>query len=177
MGFSSVLVPSPSKSHAQPTIASGAEVEVSVKLTGAPSSCGSGDQLKAAVGPKSLTTRSNVIFVVAPSLSSAAMVTVWLSSGPSVVSNDQLQVPSLLSSTVPTDAVSVTSSSSGSEIAPVFVAVCPSSTVTVARSALMSGGSLTSPTLMKTPTTSETSTPSLTRYAKPSSPVKSGFGV
>ena len=46
--------------------------------------------------------------------------------------NDQLQVPSLFFVTEPIDAVSVTTSSPGSLQVPVFAAVAPSLTVTVA---------------------------------------------
>ena len=54
LGFCSVLEPNPSKSHSHPTISSGKDVEVSVKSTGEPLFCGSGVQVKSAVGSRSL---------------------------------------------------------------------------------------------------------------------------
>jgi hypothetical protein len=81
------------------------------------------------------TVRAKVVFVdVVPSF--AVIVTVWLWAGPSVVSNDQLQVPLAFVPafvTAPTDAVSVTVSPAfASDHVPVFVAVWPSFTVTEA---------------------------------------------
>ena len=70
------------------------------------------------------------------------MVTVWLSAGPSLVSNDQLHVPLPVSTTSPTDAVSVTSSAPGSENVPVLDAVWSSIISTVALSAAMLGARL-----------------------------------
>jgi hypothetical protein len=73
------------------------------------------------------------------------MVTVWPWSGPSVVANDQLQVPLFVPVlvTVPTEAVIVTLSPAfASEYVPPFVAVWPSFTVTVAFSAATDGATL-----------------------------------
>src|SRR4051794_33822077 len=61
-----------------------------------------------------LTTRLNSVVADALSSSVAVIVTVWLSVGPSIVSNDQVQVPSPLSATVPTDADKVTGSPASS---------------------------------------------------------------
>src|SRR5262249_12952971 len=70
--------------------------------------------------------------VLAPLPSVAVMVTVRLSSGPSVVGIDHDHDPSLLSVTVPDDAVRVTGSRPLPLQVPVLVAVLPSGTVTVA---------------------------------------------
>src|SRR5262249_1903100 len=52
------------------------------------------------------------------------------------------QVPSACFATVPTDADSVTTSRPGSNQLPAFIAVCPSSTVTVAWSRVTVGATL-----------------------------------
>ena len=80
--------------------------------------------------PAVLTVRLKVVWVLAPSLSVAVMVTVPLLSGPSVVAYDQLQVPGLVLDwvTAPTEAVMVTVSLPGSEKVPVLAAVWPSLT-------------------------------------------------
>ena len=96
----------------------------------------------ATLGATFSTIRANVVDVAAPSLSAAVIVTIWLSSGPSLVSNDQLQVPLPLSITVPTEADSVTSSTPGSLNVPVFSAVSASLTVTPALSAATLGATL-----------------------------------
>jgi len=63
----------------------------------------------AITGATLFTIRSNVVVAGTPSLSVAVIVTVWLSSGPSVVSNDQLQVPAAsFLVTAPTEEVMVT---------------------------------------------------------------------
>src|SRR5262249_33757789 len=95
-----------------------------------------------AVGGTLMTTRLKVTPVEAPSLSVAVIVTVWLWAGPSVVLNDQFQVPSTFSVTVPTEAIKVTMSTPGSLHVPVLLAVWPSSTVTPALSRVTVGGAL-----------------------------------
>ena len=62
----------------------------------------------ATLGATFTTVSSNEVVVSAPSLSVAVMVTVWLSSGPSVGVYDQLQVPLPLSVIVPMDAARLT---------------------------------------------------------------------
>ncbi len=79
----------------------------------------------------------------APSLSVAVIETVWESSGPSVVSNDQLQAPSPRSTIVPAEAVRVTASPPGSEYVPVLVAVAPSAMVIDSSATVIAGGRLT----------------------------------
>src|SRR5258706_15494483 len=75
------------------------------------------------------------------------MVMVAESSGPSVESNDQLQVPSWLSITSPVEALSVIGSTPGSAYVPVLAAGSPSSTVTVASSAAPVGVTLATATV------------------------------
>src|SRR5262249_26065977 len=88
------------------------------------------------VGATLLTVSANVAIATGPlTPSSPKMVTVPLWFGPSVVANDQLQVPLLVPVlvTVPTDAVIVTFwPLSGSEYVPALAAVWPSLTVTEA---------------------------------------------
>jgi hypothetical protein len=69
------------------------------------------------VGATLLTVSANVVVLTAVKLSVAVIVTVWVSSGPSVVGYDQLQVPLSVPVwvTVPTDAVMVTVSPPVSE--------------------------------------------------------------
>src|SRR5438552_19012718 len=98
--------------------------------------------LKVAVGATLLTVRPNVVVAMWPPPSLAVIVTVWDCAGPSVVPNDQLQVPLFVPVfvTVPTDAVIATlSPASGSEYVPVFAAVWPSLTVRDALSAATVG--------------------------------------
>ena len=90
------------------------------------------------VGGTLFTTNSKVAEVEPPLLSVTVMVTVWLSAGPLVASNDQLQVPSPLMTTLPTDALNVGSPAVGSVNVPVLVAVWPSSTLTVVFSTVSS---------------------------------------
>ena len=82
------------------------------------------------VGATSLTVSQKLDVVCALSLSAAEIVTNCDSSGPSLVSNDQLHVPPSFLITVPTEALSVTVSKPGSLQLPVFVAVPPSLTTT-----------------------------------------------
>src|ERR671916_3195011 len=85
------------------------------------------------VGLTLATVSAKVVVLLFPWLSVAVIVTVWLWLGPSVVPNDQLHVPSAFFVTVPTDADSVTVSSSfASDHVPVFAAVWPSLTATLA---------------------------------------------
>jgi hypothetical protein len=84
------------------------------------------------------TVSANVVLVLKPRLSVAVIVTIWFCAGPSVVPNDQLHVPLAFVPdfvTVPTEAVRVTVSAGfASDQVPVFEAVWPSFTVTVALS-------------------------------------------
>src|SRR5262245_3453005 len=98
--------------------------------------------VRVAVGATLLTTRLKVVLLLAPSESVAVMVTVALSSGPSAVLNDQLQVPLAFLTTVPLEALSVTTSAPGSPQVPLLEAVCPSLTVTVALLAATLGATL-----------------------------------
>src|SRR2546423_6112136 len=98
--------------------------------------------LKVAVGATFTTVRLNVVVTMWPLPSFAVIVTVCDCAGPSVVPNDQLQVPLFVPVlvTVPTEAVIATLSPlSGSEYVPVFVAVAPSFTVRDALSAATVG--------------------------------------
>ena len=90
-----------------------------------------------------MTVNSNVVLLTAPSLSVAVMVTVWLCSGPSLVSHDQFQVPFALSVTVPIEAVSMTLSVPGSLAVPLLVAVWPSFTATAALTLALGIGATT----------------------------------
>ena len=76
-----------------------------------------------------------------PSLSVAVITTVWPSSGPSLESNSQDQVPLRVPTwlTVPMEAVTETTSSPVPEKVPELAADCPSLTVTVALSAATEG--------------------------------------
>src|SRR5438876_1227829 len=102
-----------------------------------------GDEaLNVAVGATLLMVTDDVDAVTPPFPSLAVPVTVWDWLGPSVVPNDQLQVPLFVPVfvTAPTDAVIVTlSPESESEYVPVFVAVAPSLTVRDALSAATVG--------------------------------------
>ena len=69
------MVPSP-KSHSQPTMRSGNDVETSKKDSGTPSSHGSGAFVKSAVGPRSFTVAMVVAEPIAPRLSVTVRVTV-----------------------------------------------------------------------------------------------------
>ena len=82
------------------------------------------------VGGRLCTTSWNEVEELAPSLSVAVMTTVcdWLEPP---LANDHDQVPSAFLVTVPTEAVSVTTSIPGSPQVPLATAVCPSLTVTV----------------------------------------------
>src|SRR5579871_1619763 len=91
-------------------------------------------------GDTGLTVRPNEVVDDAPSSSVAVIVTVCDCSGPSVVANDQLQVPSEFWVTVPTEAVSVTGSCPTSATVPLLLAVCPSLTATVALFTVSTGG-------------------------------------
>src|SRR5260370_518548 len=94
------------------------------------------------VGGTLLTASGKEVVAEAPWLSVAVMATVCDCSGPSVVANDQLQVPLGLAVPVPTEALSVTASCPTSEKVPLLVAVCPSLTVTAALVAASDGGRL-----------------------------------
>ena len=101
----------------------------------------------ATLGATLSTTRSKVVVVSAPSLSVAVIVTVWLSSGPSLVSKLQLQVSSKLPVIDPTEAVRMTVSSPTSSKVPLLFAVCASSTVTSALFAPTVGATFRTSTL------------------------------
>src|SRR6266404_369256 len=92
------------------------------------------------VGGTLLTVSWKLIVAEAPSSSVAVIVTVCDCSGPSVVANDQLQVPLALAVTVPTEALRVTGSCPTSAKVPLFVAVCPSFTAAAALVAANNGG-------------------------------------
>jgi hypothetical protein len=81
----------------------------------------------------------------------AVIVTVCDWVGPSVVANDQLQVPEALVPdfvTVPTEALKVTVSPAfASDQVPVFAADCPSLTVTVALARATAGAALAAVTV------------------------------
>src|SRR5687768_17526734 len=98
------------------------------------------------VGATLFTARVNVAAAVAPSLSAAVIVTVRLAAGPSAAARDQVQVPSGCTVTAPAEADSVTTSLPASDHVPAFVAVCPSFTVTVARSTTAAGATLSTMT-------------------------------
>ena len=92
------------------------------KLNPVPTGMGAGGmELMATIGSTLSTTRLKPVLTAAPSLSVAVIVTVWVSSGPSGSLKVQLQVPSPLSNTVPTEAVSATVSTPGSENVPLFL--------------------------------------------------------
>src|SRR2546427_250503 len=133
-----------SNAYVTPAVVStddGSGAPVSDRLILPPSLTGDG-ALNVAVGATLLTVNENVVVTTCPFPSLAVIVTVcdWL--GPSVVPNDQLQVPLFVPVfvTAPTDAVIVTlSPESESEYVPVFVAVAPSLTVRDALSAATVG--------------------------------------
>ena len=71
---------------------------------------GTSNVASASVGATLFTAKLNSVVTTPPLPSSAVIATTWLSSGPSVVSNDQVQAPALPASwvIVPIDAVIVT---------------------------------------------------------------------
>src|SRR5438067_131003 len=91
-------------------------------------------------GATLFTVSGNVVVAEVPWASVAVMVTVCDCSGPSVVANDQVQVPSALAVTVPTEAVSVTASFPTSANVPPFAAVWPSLTTTAGLLTVSEGG-------------------------------------
>src|SRR5260370_31433000 len=92
------------------------------------------------VGGTLLTASGKEVVAEAPWLSVAVMATVCDCSGPSVVANDQLQVPLGLAVTVPTEALRPTGFCPTSAKVPLFVPVCPSSTASAALVPASDGG-------------------------------------
>src|SRR5262245_16338967 len=84
--------------------------------------------------------RARLVGLESPSLSVAVTTTVWLVLCPDGMLSDQAQEPSAFFTTVPVEALRVTSSAPGSDHVPVIVAVCPSVTATELAAAATLGG-------------------------------------